>query len=142
MSAKAGFYHDDGNRILRILDDYQVGNEDLDTVIKQTTSEFHEPYSHRTVVKQVAATLRIGSEQVWAITSVNNDHDIQVLNRGIPMNVDDSVELTRKVNARTVERYGMGEAVKPVDKVILQLRAKMLKSYDQTTYDKPLSEEC
>jgi len=122
MSAKAGFYHDDGDRILRILDDYQAGNEDLDTVIKQTTSEFHEPYSHRTVVKQVAATLEIGSEQTWAITSVNNDQDIQVLNRGIPVNVDDSVELTRRVNARTVERYGMGEAAKPVDETVLVCR--------------------
>jgi len=28
MSAKAGFYHSDGDRVLRILDDYQAGNED------------------------------------------------------------------------------------------------------------------
>ncbi len=122
MSAKAGFYHSDGDRVLRILDDYQAGNEDLDTVIKQTTSEFHDPYSHRTVVKQQAMTLEIGSEQTWAITSVNNDQDIQVLNRGIPINVDDSVELTRKVNNRTVERYGMGEAAKLVDEQVLVSR--------------------
>jgi len=123
MSAKAGFYHSDGDRVLRILDDYQAGNEDLDTVIKQTTSEFHEPYTHRTVVKQQAATLKIGSEQTWAITSVNNDQDIQVLNRAIPINVDDSVDLTKKVNNRTVERYGMGEAAKPVDEAVLVCRA-------------------
>jgi len=49
MSAKAGYYHNDGNRLLRILDDYQAGNEDLDTTIKQTSSEFHETYTHRTV---------------------------------------------------------------------------------------------
>ncbi len=122
MSAKAGFYHSDGDRVLRILDDYQAGNEDLDTVIKQTTSEFHDPYSHRTVVKQQAMTLEIGAEQTWAITSVNNDQDIQVLNRGIPINVDDSVELTRKVNNRTVERYGIGEASKPVDEQVLVSR--------------------
>jgi len=123
MSAKAGFYHSDGDKVLRILDDYQAGNEDLDTVIKQATSEFHEPYTHRTVIKQIAAKLEIGSEQTWAITSVNNDQDIQVLNRGIPINVDDSVELTKLVNARTVERYGMGEGVKPVDEAVLVCRA-------------------
>lgn len=123
MSAKAGFYHSDGDRVLRILDDYQAGNEDLDTVIKQTTSEFHEPYTHRTVVKQQAATLKIGSEQTWAITSVNNDQDIQVLNRAIPINVDDSVDLTKKVNNRTVERYGAGEVAKPVDEDVLVCRA-------------------
>ncbi len=123
MSAKAGFYHSDGDRVLRILDDYQAGNEDLDTVIKQTSSEFHEPYTHRTVIKQIAASLEIGSEQTWAITSVNNNQDIQVLNRGIPINVDDSVELTKLVNARTVGRYGMGEAAKPVDEAVLVCRA-------------------
>lgn len=123
MSAKAGFYHSDGDRVLRILDDYQAGNEDLDTVIKQTTSEFHDPYTHRTVIKQTAAKLEIGSEQTWAITSVNNDQDIQVLNRAIPINVDDSVELTVKVNNRTVKRYGAGEAAKPVDEAVLVCRA-------------------
>uniref|UniRef100_UPI002FE1D299 helix-turn-helix transcriptional regulator n=1 Tax=Methanothrix soehngenii TaxID=2223 RepID=UPI002FE1D299 len=123
MSAKAGFYHSDGDRVLRILDDYQAGNEDLDTVIKQTSSEFHEPYTHRTVIKQIAAKLEIGSEQTWAITSVNNDQDIQVLNRAIPINVDDSVDLTKKVNNRTVERYGAGEAAKPVDEAVLVCRA-------------------
>ena len=54
MSAKAGYYHNDGNRIFRILDDYQAGNEDLDTVIKQTSSAFHEPYTHRTVANSKA----------------------------------------------------------------------------------------
>ena len=122
MSAKAGYYHNDGNRVLRILDDYQAGNEDLDTVIKQTSSEYHEPYTHRTVVKQAPVTLEIGSEQTWAITSVNNEQDIQVLNRSIPINVDDSTELTRKVNNRTVQRYGEGEAAKPVNESVLTSR--------------------
>lgn len=122
MSAKAGFYHDDGNRVFRILDDYQAGNEDLDTVIKQSTSEFHEPYTHRTVVKQTPATMKIGSEQTWAITSVNNEQDIQVLNRSIPINVDDSAELTKKVNNSTVKRYGEGKEAKPVNETVLVSR--------------------
>jgi hypothetical protein len=37
--------------------------------------------------------------------------------------VNDSVELTKLVNARTVERYGMGEAAKPVDEAVLVCRA-------------------
>ena len=122
MSAKAGFYHSDGNRVFRILDDYQPGNEDLDTVIKQTTSEFHDTYSHRTVANHAAQTLKIGSEQTWAITSVNNDQDVQVLNRGLPINVDDSEDTTIKVNARTVERYGKGDPTKLVDEQVLVSR--------------------
>jgi hypothetical protein len=113
MSTKAGFYHQDGNRKFRILDDYQAGQEDLDTVIKQTSSSFHEPYEHRTVVNQMPATLTIGSEQTWAITSVDSSQDIQVLNRQIPINVNDSECLTKEVNQKTVERYGKGEAQFP-----------------------------
>lgn len=123
MSAKSGFYHKDGDRVLRLLDDYQAGNEDLDTVIKQTTSEFHEPYKHRTLIKQVAATLEIGSEQTWLITSVDASQDIQVLNRQIPINVDDSVATTEEVNNRTVKRYGLGEGPKLIDETVLVCRA-------------------
>jgi transcriptional regulator with XRE-family HTH domain len=122
MSAKAGYYHNDGNRILRILDDYQAGNEDLDTTIKQTSSEFHEPYTHRTVANNKALKLQIGSEQTWAITSVDSSQDIQVLNRQIPINVDDSEELTKIVNRRTIERYGEGEPQFPVDDIVLICR--------------------
>ena len=118
MSAKAGYYHKDGNRIFRILDDYQAGNEDLDTVIKQTSSAFHESYTHRTVANSKALTLQIGSEQTWAITSVDSSQDIQVLNRQIPINVDDSEELTRRVNQHTIRRYGEGEPQFPVDETI------------------------
>lgn len=123
MSTKAGFYHDDGDRVLRILDDYTAGNEDLDTVIKQTSSEFHVPYQHRTVIKQAPATLSIGSEQTWAITSVDSSQDIQVLNRQLPINTDDSITLTEKVNKRTVERYARGEVQLPLDETVLVCRA-------------------
>jgi hypothetical protein len=125
MSNKAGFYHDDGDRVMRILDDYQAGNEDLDTIIKQTSSEYHQPYAHRTVINQEARTLTIGREQVWAITSVDSSQDIQVLNRQIPINVDDSEELTKRVNEKTVERYTKGEPLIPTDKRVLVCRAIM-----------------
>jgi hypothetical protein len=123
MSAKAVFYHHNDNRIILTLDDYQAGNEDLDTIIKQTTTEFHEPFFHRTVIKQKPVTLEIGSEQTWLITSVENVQDIQVLNRAIPINVDDSAELTQKVNSFTIERYGKGETAKLLDDNVLICRA-------------------
>ena len=123
MSSKAGFYHADGDRVLRILDDYVAGNEDLDTVIKQTSSEFHNPYTHRTVANHAPVTLSIGKEQTWAITSVDSSQDIQVLNRQFPINVNDSVELTKLVNNKTVERYSRGEVQQPTDKAVLVCRA-------------------
>lgn len=110
MSNKAGFYHKNGDRVMRLLDDYQAGNEDLDTTIKQTSSVYHKRYEHRTVVKQNPVTFRMGSEQCWAITSVDSGQDIQVLNRQIPINVDDSEELTKIVNRHTIDRYGNGQS--------------------------------
>lgn len=118
----AAFYHDDGDQVFRILDDYQAGNETLDTIIKQTSSVFHQQYTHRTVKKQEPVILNMGSEQTWAITSVDCSQDIQVLNRQIPINVDDSEDLTRKVNARTIERYGEGEEQFPEDETVLICR--------------------
>lgn len=118
FSNLSAFYHQDGDRVFRILDDYQAGNETLDTIIKQTSSVFHLTYDHRTVKKQEPIVLSIGSEQTWIITSVNSSQDIQVLNRQIPINVDDSEDLTREVNARTIERYGKGEEQFPEDETV------------------------
>jgi hypothetical protein len=118
----AAFYHEDGNQVFRILDDYQAGNETLDTIIKQTSSVFHQTYDHRTVKKQEPLTLHIGSEQTWAVTSVDSSQDIQVLNRQIPINVDDSEDLTRKVNSWTIERYGRGEEQFPEDETVQTCR--------------------
>lgn len=119
MSAKAGFYHNDGGRVFRILDDYQAGNEDLDTVIKQTSSEFHAKYTHRTVTNHEGKTLTIDSEQTWAITSVDASQEIQVLNRQMPINIDDSLGLTKRVNEMTVQRYANGERQYPVTEDVL-----------------------
>ena len=125
MSAKAGFYHSDGNRVLRILDDYQAGNEELDTVIKQTSSEFHAPYQHRTVANHAAMTLQIGSEQTWAITSVDSSQEVQVLNRQLPINADDSIKLTIEVNNLTIKRYCQGESQYPITETVLVSRCIM-----------------
>jgi len=70
------------------------------------------------VKKQEPLTLHIGSEQTWAVTSVDSSQDVQVLNRQIPINVDDSEELTVKVNRRTIERYGKGEEQFPEDESV------------------------
>lgn len=122
MSAKAGFYHKDGNRVFRILDDYQAGNEDLDTVIKQTSSEFHAPYQHRTVANHMAMLMEIGAEQTWAITSVDSSQEIQVLNRQLPININDSKDLTQKVNKKTIERYSNGKIQFPLSETVLVSR--------------------
>lgn len=123
MSGKAPFYHHDTARMFRLLDDYREDfSEDLDTVIKQTSSSFHEKYFHRTVVKYKPKILEIESEQTWALTSVDASQDIQILNRQLPINVDDSEELTVKVNNNTLKRYGEGKLKFPTDEAVLVCR--------------------
>lgn len=115
----AVFYHNEGNRVFRILDDYVAGgNETIDTIIKQTSTVYHQVYAHKTVKDMEPATLYIGSEQTWAITAVDASQDIQVLNRQIPINVDDSKELTNKVNRSTIDRYTNGQEQFFIDETV------------------------
>jgi len=107
LTPKALIYHKLGNMLFVFMDDYKQ-NDDMDTIIKQTTSNFHKQYTHRTVSRQKAETMEIGSEITWCITSVDSNQDIQVLNRQIPLNTDDTEELTKTVNDHTIECYGSG----------------------------------
>lgn len=123
MSAKAAFYHGFKARSFNIIDDYRPGgNPDLDTVIKQTSSLFHQKYEHRTVIDGKPDTLELNPEQTWAITSIDASQDIQVLNRQIMINMDDSEEMTRQVNSRTINRYGNGEILYALDEQVLICR--------------------
>lgn len=95
-SPKALFYHDLADGLIIFMDDYKP-NEDLDTIIKQTSSNFHEPYTHKTVSDHQGIELHTPAEIVWCITSVDSSQDIQVLNRQFACDVDDSNELTKEV---------------------------------------------
>ena len=105
----AVFYHGEGNKVFRVMDDYiPGGNETIDTIIKQTSTFYHQPYAHKTVRDLKPVVLYVGSEQTWAITSVDASQDVQVLNRQIPINLDDTETLTQKVNRVIIDRYGAG----------------------------------
>jgi hypothetical protein len=70
-------------------------------------------------------TLQIGSEQTWAITSVDSSQEVQVLNRQLPINADDSVQLTIEVNNLTIKRYCQGESQYPIIETVLVSRCIM-----------------
>ncbi len=95
-SPKALFYHHLADGLIVFMDDYKP-NEDLDTIIKQTSSSFHEPYTHLTVSDKQALELHTPAEIVWCITSVDNQQDIQVLNRQFSCGVNESKDITQKV---------------------------------------------
>jgi hypothetical protein len=126
LSSKAIFYHPIAPGTVIFQDDYKQ-NDDLDTIIKQTSSRFHEPYEHRTITKdREAQVLQAPPEIVWAITSVDSSQDIQVLNRVVGMDVDGSELQTRAVFKHFLNRASKGEVKFPLTEEILICRAMIL----------------
>lgn len=96
MSPKALFHHNIKRKAIIFMDDYRQ-DPDIDSIIKQTSSFFHEPYEHLTVIEHEGRILKAPSEIVWIITSVSGSSNLQVLNRQVNEDVDDSVSQTKKV---------------------------------------------
>jgi len=108
------------------LDDYKQ-NDDLDAIIKQTSSNFHAPYEHRTIDKDRNAQVMTAPEEiVWAITSVDSSQDIQVLNRQLGLDVDASPDTTEAVIQHIFEQAKDGAERFPVTEAVLICRAMVL----------------
>jgi len=123
LSSKAIFYHDIKPGTIIFLDDYKQ-NDDLDSIIKQTSSDFHKPYEHRTIDKdREAQILTAPPAIVWAITSVDTSQDIQVLNRQVGLDVDSSPEMTKKVIQHLFKAAGEGRVRFPEEDDVLVCRA-------------------
>jgi len=123
LSSKAIFYHPINPGTIIFLDDYKQ-NDDLDTIIKQSSSTFHKPYEHRTIDKDRAAQVMTAPpELVWAITSVDSNQDIQVLNRQVGLDVDSSEDMTKKVITHLFKAAGEGADRFPMTDEVMVCRA-------------------
>ncbi|MGB3944887.1 MAG: hypothetical protein WBK88_08865, partial [Methanothrix sp.] len=129
LSPKALMYHSFPPGMIIYCDDYKQ-NDDIDTVIKQTSSNFHEPYNHMTVLKGKPATLSVPQETVWMITSVDSDQDLQCLNRAVPIDVDETEDQDRRVADHILTLAAEGEIARPVTREVMICRAmfRILKS--------------
>jgi hypothetical protein len=126
LSSKAIFYHDIKPGTIIFLDDYKQ-NDDLDTIIKQTSSRFHKVYEHRTIDKDRSAQIMIAPpEIVWAITSVDTSQDMQVLNRQVGLDIDGTEDQTKKVIDHLLEDAGKPEEDFPITEEVLICRAMVL----------------
>jgi plasmid maintenance system antidote protein VapI len=126
LSSKSIFYHDIRPGTLIFLDDYKQ-NDDLDAIIKQTSSRFHDPYEHRTIDKDRQAQVMIAPpEIVWAITSVDTSQDIQVLNRQVGLDVDATEDTTRAVIDHLLAQAVEGAERFPLTEEVLICRAMVL----------------
>ena len=120
-SPKALHYHEIPPGTVIYFDDYKQ-NDDMDSVIKQSTSNFHAPLTHRTVQNGKPFTVEMPSEIVYFITSVNSDQDIQVLNRALMLEVDDSTDQDVKVAERYLQKAATGEVKRPETEDVLICR--------------------
>lgn len=110
LSAKAMFYHggtmQDG--MIIFSDDIELSS-DLESIIKRSTSEFQQGIEHHTVgIDRKGQVLRMPKRIVWWLASVDNDFDLQTLNRQIGVSVDDSKEIDDEVMDQQLQASGEG----------------------------------
>ena len=115
LSEKAIFYHgatmNDG--IVIFSDDVDI-SPGLESIIKRASSEFQQGIAHHTVgIDRKGQTLKMPKRVVWWLVSVDNEFDIQMLNRQIAVTVDDSPEIDRLVKEQQLRISGTGEPEYP-----------------------------
>jgi uncharacterized membrane protein len=97
LSAKALYYLQLQKGKVVFSDDVNM-SEDLETVLKQSTSNFQSTTIHTTVTKnRDIITLTIPPRMVWWLTSVDDNLSIEGLNRQIGVGIDDTPEQDLKV---------------------------------------------
>lgn len=109
FSNKSLFYHLKKPGTVLFFDDAARLHEDIQDIIKQSTSAFQEPFIHRTVDRGVPKELLLPARLDYWITTVSGNFELQFLNRQMNLSVDDSTNQDEKVMTVTLERYQQGE---------------------------------
>lgn len=109
FSNKSLFYHLKKPGTVLFFDDAARLSEELQDMIKQSTSAFQEPFVHRTVDRGIPRELPLPPRLVYWITSVGGNYEMQFLNRQMNLSVDDSTNQDARVMFVTLERYQQGD---------------------------------
>ena len=112
LSAKAMFYKPMKDGMVIFSDDIELSS-DLESIIKRSTSEFQQGIEHVTVDKMKGKTLRMPKRIAWWLASVDNDLDMQTLNRQVEVSVDCSAETDCMVRDQQLRSSGTGEPEYP-----------------------------
>ena len=91
------------------FDDAANLREEIQDMIKQSTSAFQEPFTYRTVINHKLEKLKIPARMVYWITTVGGNFEMQFLNRQLNLSVDDSTNQDDLVMSMTKERYKGGD---------------------------------
>lgn len=97
LSGKALYYNPVKEGTIVFSDDIAI-SDDLESLLRRATADFQHSIEHRTVDNtRTGKILRIPARIVWWLASVEDEFDIQTLNRQVGTGVDDSSETDRLV---------------------------------------------
>jgi len=143
FSNKSFFYDQLKPGTVFYFDDAANLKEDIQDMIKQTTSDFQQPYQYRTVYNGNLRKLQIPARLVFWITTVGGNFPMQFLNRQLNLSVDDSTNQDGLVLSATKERYKEGnDRFSDSEKVkICREMIKMLKDRNPVTVKIPFADK-
>ena len=122
LSGKALYYHKINPGTIVFSDDVRL-SEDLETLIKQATGDFQLGVDHMTVdVNRTGKTLTVPPRIVWWLASVDDELDMQTLNRQVGVGVDDSTETDVMVLDHQLDLAVSGEPEFPENKEVAVCR--------------------
>ena len=143
FSNKSLFYHLKKPGTILFFDDAARLSEELQDMIKQSTSAFQESFVHRTVDRGVGRELPLPARLVYWITSIGANFELAFLNRQLNLSVDDSSNQDERVMTVTLERYQQGGdrfAVTEEVKICRQI-FKILKDQEPVTVRIPFADK-
>jgi len=113
LSGKALYYHQIKEGTIIFSDDITL-SEDLESLLRQSTTNFHTGVEHKTVdINRTGKVLFTPARIVWWLASVDDELDIQTLNRQVGVGVDTSTEADALVLARQLSRAATGDTEFP-----------------------------
>ena len=134
-SAKGVLYAGLNDGVVVFLDDVESIPQDLVDIIKRSTSAYQDGYTHlltdlKKEGKEKVEKIQFPRRITWWITSPNSDFDMQMLNRAIMMNVDESSSQDNDVFDLQTELGISGNTAFEIDDEVLICREmfKILKN--------------
>lgn len=115
LSAKAMFYTDIKPGTIIFSDDVQI-NEDLESTIKRSASDFQSTTIHMTVDSNRRGTeLKMPPRISWWLSNVDSEMSTQMINRQFGVTIDETSEMDNMVRDFQLERAMTGEVKFPMN---------------------------
>jgi len=144
FSNKSLFYHLKNPGTILFFDDAARLSEEIQDMIKQSTSAFQEPFIHRTIdTNRKPVELSLPSRLVYWITSVGGHYEMQFLNRQMNLSVDDSTNQDERVMSVILKQALQGDCrfIESEEVHICREMLKILKDREPVAVKIPFAEK-